>query len=70
MPPQWSSWLIGPTSHGRAAGDAFHLVIPSLPGYDFVGPAGLGRLGHRPGGAGLDHADELARPHRFVAPGR
>jgi hypothetical protein len=60
MPPQWSSWLIGPTSHGRAAGDAFHLVIPSLPGYDFVGPAGLGRLGHRPGGAGLDHADELA----------
>jgi len=27
--------LIDPTSHGGAAGDAFHLVIPSLPGYGF-----------------------------------
>src|SRR5262245_42549993 len=35
--------LTDPTSHGGAAGDAFHLVLPSLPGYGFSGePAELG----------------------------
>jgi pimeloyl-ACP methyl ester carboxylesterase len=29
--------LIDPTSHGASAGDAFHLVIPSLPGHGFSG---------------------------------
>ena len=36
--------LINPTAHGAAASDAFHLVIPSLPGYGYSGkrrrPAG------------------------------
>jgi pimeloyl-ACP methyl ester carboxylesterase len=27
--------LVDPTSHGGTAGDAFHLVLPSLPGYGF-----------------------------------
>jgi pimeloyl-ACP methyl ester carboxylesterase len=29
--------LTDPTSHGGTAGDAFHLVLPSLPGYGFSG---------------------------------
>jgi pimeloyl-ACP methyl ester carboxylesterase len=29
--------LIDPTSHGASAADAFHLVIPSLPGHGFSG---------------------------------
>jgi pimeloyl-ACP methyl ester carboxylesterase len=35
--------LTDPTSHGGTAGDAFHLVLPSLPGYGFSGePTQLG----------------------------
>ena len=35
--------LINPTAHGAAASDAFHLVIPSLPGYGYSGkPATTG----------------------------
>jgi pimeloyl-ACP methyl ester carboxylesterase len=35
--------LTDPTAHGGEAGDAFHLVLPSLPGYGFSGePAELG----------------------------
>ena len=35
--------LTDPTSHGGTAADAFHLVLPSLPGYGFSGePAELG----------------------------
>src|SRR5438874_10109541 len=29
--------LTDPTAHGGNAGDAFHLVIPSIPGYGFSG---------------------------------
>jgi pimeloyl-ACP methyl ester carboxylesterase len=29
--------LTNPTAHGASAGDAFHVVIPSLPGYGFSG---------------------------------
>ena len=29
--------LINPTAHGASASDAFHLVIPSIPGYGFSG---------------------------------
>ena len=29
--------LTDPTAHGGVAGDAFHLVVPSLPGYGFSG---------------------------------
>jgi len=35
--------LTNPTAHGGSAADAFHVVIPSLPGYGFSGkPAALG----------------------------
>jgi pimeloyl-ACP methyl ester carboxylesterase len=35
--------LTSPTSHGGTLNDAFHLVLPSLPGYGFSGePSGLG----------------------------
>ncbi|MDF2771073.1 MAG: multidrug transporter [Geminicoccaceae bacterium] len=35
--------LTDPTSHGGSPGDAFHLVLPSLPGYGFSGePTDLG----------------------------
>ncbi len=35
--------LTNPTAHGGSAADAFHLVIPSLPGYGFSGkPAATG----------------------------
>jgi pimeloyl-ACP methyl ester carboxylesterase len=27
--------LVNPTAHGASAADAFHLVIPSLPGHGF-----------------------------------
>ncbi len=30
--------LTDPVTHGGTAGDAFHLVIPSIPGYGFSGP--------------------------------
>src|SRR6187399_1626066 len=43
--------LTDPAAHGGAAGDAFHLVLPSLPGYGFSGePAeigwNVGRIAH------------------------
>jgi pimeloyl-ACP methyl ester carboxylesterase len=35
--------LTNPTAHGGSAADAFHVVIPSLPGYGFSGrPSGTG----------------------------
>jgi pimeloyl-ACP methyl ester carboxylesterase len=35
--------LTDPTEHGGGAEDAFHLVLPSIPGYGFSGePAGIG----------------------------
>jgi pimeloyl-ACP methyl ester carboxylesterase len=35
--------LTNPTAHGASAADAFHLVIPSMPGYGFSGkPAETG----------------------------
>jgi pimeloyl-ACP methyl ester carboxylesterase len=35
--------LTDPTAHGASADDAFHVVIPSMPGYGFSGkPAGTG----------------------------
>ena len=35
--------LTNPTSHGGSAADAFHVVIPSIPGYGYSGkPTGAG----------------------------
>lgn len=40
--------LVDPESHGGCPGDAFHLVIPALPGYAFSGkPAEIGWDYHR-----------------------
>ena len=42
--------LTDPTAHGGAAGDAFDLVIPSLPGYGFsAAPRSVGGSQHREG---------------------
>ena len=42
--------LTDPAAHGGDPADAFHLVIPSLPGYGFSGP--------------LTETGWTARPHR------
>ncbi|WP_395406412.1 epoxide hydrolase family protein [Pseudoduganella sp. UC29_106] len=40
--------LVNPTAHGGSAADAFHVVIPSMPGYGFSGkPAKTGWDGNR-----------------------
>ena len=45
--------LTNPTAHGASASDAFHLVIPSMPGYGFSGkpprPAGVRSAPRAPG---------------------
>jgi pimeloyl-ACP methyl ester carboxylesterase len=43
--------LVDPTAHGASASDAFHVVIPSMPGYGFSG---------KPTSGGWD-ADRIAR---------
>ncbi len=61
--------LANPTAHGASAEDAFHLVIPSLPGHGFSGkpittgwdPIRVARLGR---------ADESARIHALRGAGR
>jgi epoxide hydrolase len=47
--------LADPEAHGGAAGDAFHVVVPSLPGYGFSGPT------TRPGWTGSRVAGAWAR---------
>ena len=53
--------LTDPTAHGAAASDAFHLVIPSLPGYGYSGKPRQRRLGPRPHRTRLGRADEAPR---------
>ncbi len=55
--------LTNPTAHGASASDAFHLVIPSLPGYGFSGQADHDRLGSRAHRARLGRADEASWIH-------
>ena len=50
--------LTNPTAHGASAADAFHLVIPSMPGYGFSGKPTDDRLGPRSHRACLGGADE------------
>ena len=56
--------LTNPTAHGGSASDAFHVVIPSIPGYGFSGKPGLDRLEPRSHRAGLDRADEASWLHQ------
>ena len=61
--------LTDPTAHGGTPGDAFHLVLPSLPGYGFSSePAQLGWDAARTGRAWAELMRRLGYT-RFVAQG-
>jgi pimeloyl-ACP methyl ester carboxylesterase len=61
--------LTDPTAHGGTADDAFHLVLPSLPGYGFSGtPTELGWESGRIARAWAELMDRLGYP-RYVAQG-
>ena len=61
--------LTDPTSHGGTPGDAFHLVLPSLPGYGFSGePTELGWDSGRIARAWAELMDRLGYT-RYVAQG-
>jgi pimeloyl-ACP methyl ester carboxylesterase len=61
--------LTDPTAHGGNAEDAFHLVLPSLPGYGFSGePAELGWTAGRVAQAWADLMHRLGYA-RYVAQG-
>jgi pimeloyl-ACP methyl ester carboxylesterase len=61
--------LTNPTAHGASAADAFHVVVPSMPGYGFSGkPTGTGWGPERMGRAWAELMERLGHP-RFVAQG-
>src|ERR1700712_2965027 len=61
--------LTDPTAPGGAPADAFHLVLPSIPGYGFSGePAELGWHAGRIARAWAELMDRLGYP-RYVAQG-
>src|SRR5580700_10280907 len=61
--------LTDPTAHGGSAGDAFHLVVPSIPGYGFSAePAQAGWNVGRVAGAWAELMDRLGYT-RYVAQG-
>src|SRR6516162_8082639 len=60
--------LTNPTAHGGSASDAFHVVIPSMPGYGFSGkPTSTGWGPERPS---MGRTDEAPRLHALRRPGR
>jgi pimeloyl-ACP methyl ester carboxylesterase len=61
--------LTDPTAHGASASDAFHLVIPSMPGYGFSGkPTSTGWGPERMGRAWAELMERLGYT-RYVAQG-
>jgi pimeloyl-ACP methyl ester carboxylesterase len=61
--------LTDPTAHGASAADAFHVVIPSMPGYGFSGkPASTGWGPERMGRAWAELMQRLGYT-RYVAQG-
>ena len=61
--------LVNPTAHGGTAADAFHVVIPSMPGYGFSGkPTGTGWGPERMAGAWAELMQRLGYA-RYVAQG-
>ena len=61
--------LVNPTAHGGSAADAFHVVIPSMPGYGFSGkPTSTGWGPERMGRAWADLMKRLGYT-RYVAQG-
>jgi pimeloyl-ACP methyl ester carboxylesterase len=57
--------LTNPTAHGANASDAFHLVIPSMPGYGYSGKPAHHRVGCIPHRACLGRADEATGVHKI-----
>jgi hypothetical protein len=62
--------LTNPTAYGASAADAFHLVIPSIPGLRVLRQADQHRLGSRPHRTRLGGADEAPGLHPVCGPGR
>ena len=62
--------LTDPTAHGASASDAFHLVIPSLPGHGFSAKPTSHRVGSGTHRTRLGRADEAARIRPVRRPGR
>src|ERR687894_581921 len=61
--------LVNPTAHGGSAADAFHVVIPSMPGYGFSGkPADTGWGPERMASAWAELMQRLGYD-RYVAQG-
>ena len=61
--------LTDPTAHGGSPADAFHVVIPSMPGYGFSGkPTGTGWGPERMGRAWAELMTRLGYTH-YVAQG-
>jgi pimeloyl-ACP methyl ester carboxylesterase len=61
--------LVNPTAHGASASDAFHVVIPSMPGYGFSGkPTSPGWGPERMGRAWAELMQRLGY-NRYVAQG-
>jgi len=61
--------LVNPTAHGASASDAFHVVVPSMPGYGFSGkPISTGWGPERMGRAWADLMQRLGYT-RYVAQG-
>ena len=55
--------LTNPTAHGATASDAFHLVIPSMPGYGFSGKPTTSGWGPQPHCTCMDRTHEAPRIH-------
>ena len=53
--------LTDPRAHGGDPSRAFHVVVPSLPGYGFSGPTTEPGWDSSPDGTGVRHADVPAR---------
>ena len=62
--------LTNPTAHGGSAADAFHLVIPSLPGYGFSGKPTAPGWNPRQHRQGVGDADAAPRLHAVRGAGR
>ena len=62
--------LTNPEAHGGSGAEAFHLVIPSLPGHGFSAKPTATGLGSRPHRPGLGRADETPRLHPVRGAGR
>lgn len=62
--------LTDPAAHGGDPADAFHVVVPSLPGFGFSTPGARAGLEQQPDGPGPGAADEPAGPRAVRRAGR